>query len=31
MVVKSAWSRPQYPFDNAAPQAGERFANLAEL
>ena len=31
MVVKSARSRPQYPFDNAAPEAGERFASLAEL
>ena len=31
MVVKSVRSRPQYPFDNAAPQAGERFASLAEL
>ena len=31
MIVKSARSHPQYPFDNAAPQAGERFASLAEL
>lgn len=31
MIVKSARSHPHYPFDNAAPQAGERFASLAEL
>ena len=28
MIVKSARSHPQYLFDNAAPQAGERFASL---
>ena len=31
MIAKSARSHPQYPFDNAAPQAGDRFASLAEL
>ena len=31
MIVKSARSRRQYPFDNGAPQAGERFESLAEL
>ena len=27
----SCWSVPHYPFDNAAPQAGDRFASLAKL
>jgi SAM-dependent methyltransferase len=29
--ANSAASPPHYPFDNAAPQAGERFARLSEL
>lgn len=31
MVANSAASPSHYPFDNAAPQAGERFARLAAL
>ena len=29
--VDSAASASHYPFDNAAPQAGDRFASLAKL
>jgi SAM-dependent methyltransferase len=29
--VNSAPASPHYPFDNAAPQAGDRFANLSAL